>query len=191
LARAVPVRRAEFTTGRVCARRCLDRLGVGVGAVAIPPDPRGAPSWPAGVLGSITHCRGLRGAAVTRTTTHLALGVDCEPDGPLPAGTVNDIARPEERRWLRSARLRPVHVDRLLFSAKEAVYKSWYPLTGRWLDVHDVRIEFGEHDFTAHVLIDLNDRAQLLRTIPGRWIAADGFVATATEIIRQECHGRP
>jgi hypothetical protein len=44
-------------------------------------------------------------------------------------------ARPEERVWL--ARLRADHPwvcwDRLLFSAKESVYKAWYPLARRWL----------------------------------------------------------
>ena len=32
------------------------------------------------------------------------------------------------------------HWGRLLFSAKEAVYKAWYPLTGRWLGFEEARL---------------------------------------------------
>jgi 4'-phosphopantetheinyl transferase EntD len=186
VARAVPARRAEFATGRACARRCLERLGAGQGPIE--QDDRGAPTWPPGVVGTITHCRGFRGAAVASTTTHVTLGVDCEPNEPLPPGTADDIARPDERGWLRSRPFEGVNADRLLFSAKESVYKSWYPLARRWLDFHDVRIEFGDHDFTAHVLIDLAHHEQVLRTITGRWVVAHDLIATATEI-RQEPDG--
>jgi 4'-phosphopantetheinyl transferase EntD len=30
--------------------------------------------------------------------------------------------------------------DRLLFSAKEAVYKAWLPLVGEWLDHQEAEI---------------------------------------------------
>ena len=55
--RAVDKRRAEFTRGRACAREALSELGV-------PPQPipvgtHRQPVWPLGVVGSITHCKGL------------------------------------------------------------------------------------------------------------------------------------
>jgi 4'-phosphopantetheinyl transferase EntD len=48
--------------------------------------------------------------------------------------------RPEERELLATLP-GPVHWDRLLFSAKESVYKAWYPLTeftGRFLIRRDL-----------------------------------------------------
>src|SRR5688500_16527321 len=62
VARAVEPRRREFGTTRACARTALGRLGVD--PVPIPRGPGGAPRWPAGIVGSLTHCAGYRAAAV-------------------------------------------------------------------------------------------------------------------------------
>jgi 4'-phosphopantetheinyl transferase EntD len=50
---------------------------------------------------------------------------------PLPAGVLGAIALPEEQAWVaRLLAVRPdTHWDRLLFSAKESVYKAWFPMT--------------------------------------------------------------
>src|SRR5918999_6383951 len=56
VANAVAERRREFGTVRYCARNAL--LQIGVPAVPVLPDVDGAPRWPAGVVGSITHCQG-------------------------------------------------------------------------------------------------------------------------------------
>jgi 4'-phosphopantetheinyl transferase EntD len=61
---------------------------------------------------------------------------DAEPDEPLPRGVLDDIALPLERERL-GARDGPPP-DRLLFSAKETVYKAWFPLARRWLGFDDV-----------------------------------------------------
>src|SRR5579859_4218997 len=74
VARAVVKRRREFGSARYCARMALGRLGVG--PVPILPGERGAPQWPAGIAGSITHCAGYRAAVVARTGDVLTLGID-------------------------------------------------------------------------------------------------------------------
>src|SRR5215470_11453752 len=139
---AGPRRRAEFAAGRLCAREALARLGVP--AAPILPGPAGEPRWPEGVTGSITHCAGYRACAVARTTDVTAIGIDAEPDAALPAGLIEKVATGPERAWIRRhagaapgagpAGAGPAAVcwDRLLFSAKEAACKLWYPLTGRW-----------------------------------------------------------
>ncbi len=58
LGRAVAKRRREFATGRECAHRALEQLGLM--AEAVPSGERGEPLWPAGVVVSITHCDGYR-----------------------------------------------------------------------------------------------------------------------------------
>src|SRR4051812_40427195 len=55
-------RRAEFATARACARTALGKLGHA--PVAVPRGDRGAPVWPAGIVGSLTHCDGYRAATV-------------------------------------------------------------------------------------------------------------------------------
>ncbi len=137
LGQAVEKRRREFVTARACAREALAQLD-------LPPSPiasgeRGEPRWPAGVVGSITHCAGFRACALARATDLAGLGIDAEPHAPLPEGVLGEIARAEERPLLTQlAHVYPaVHWDRLLFSAKEAVYKVWFPIAACWLGFED------------------------------------------------------
>ncbi|MGN5635089.1 4'-phosphopantetheinyl transferase family protein [Streptomyces sp. AC154] len=59
VARSTPARRAEFTSVRACARRAMTRLGRA--PVPVLRGPRGAPLWPPGLVGSMTHCQGVPG----------------------------------------------------------------------------------------------------------------------------------
>src|ERR1017187_16620 len=81
IGRAVARPRREFTTARAGARDALARLGVP--AAPIVPGERGAPQWPPGVVGSMTHCRGYRAAAVARRRDLVTIGLDAEPDDAL------------------------------------------------------------------------------------------------------------
>jgi 4'-phosphopantetheinyl transferase EntD len=184
LGEAVEKRRREFATARACARKALAELG-------LPPLPilsgaRGEPLWPAGIVGSITHCHGYRACAVARASDLLALGIDAEPNEPLPDGVLEAIATPEERSQVRAlARTAPqVRWDRLLFSAKESVYKTWFPLAGRPLGFEDATLtfHFDVHSgaFSARLLVPGPPLADgPLRTLAGRWLARDGLLLTA------------
>ncbi len=175
-------RRREFTAARACARAALAKIGFAPAPIL--PGDCGAPLWPPGVAGSITHCRGYRAAAVARTEDVRALGIDAEPDDPVPDRVLGAIASPGEQAGLRALAAGEPGVcwDRLLFSAKEAVYKAWSPLTGRWLGFADasVSIDPGDATFTArlHVSGPELDGAPL-GTMGGRWIARDGLIVTA------------
>jgi 4'-phosphopantetheinyl transferase EntD len=63
------------------------------------------------------------------------------------------VASPAERERLATTQREPdpPNWDRLLFSAKEAVYKAWFPLAGEWLDHQEAEIIFDPHHqtFTA------------------------------------------
>jgi 4'-phosphopantetheinyl transferase EntD len=182
IGRAVEKRRREFRTGRACARAALAELGVE--AQAIPSGPRGAPQWPAGIVGSITHCDGYRACALAHRADLVAIGIDAELDTALPEGLIGDIALPEERRALDqlTAEEPGTSWDRLLFSAKEAVYKAWFPLTERWLGFEDARVEIDRERrfFSAQLLVPgprVEDRE--LRGFSGRWLARDGLLLAA------------
>jgi 4'-phosphopantetheinyl transferase EntD len=79
-----------------------------------------------------------------------------------------------------------LHWDRILFCAKEATYKAWFPVTHRWLGFEDAHITFTVDDggttggFASEVLID---PAALsgppLNTLRGRWSVRDGLALTA------------
>ena len=185
IAKAVDKRRQEFTTGRACARAALARLG-------LPPGPilrgeRGEPRWPAGVVGSITHCAGYRACAVAHRRDVLTIGLDAEPHGPLPDGVLNAVAAPpEQARLTELSAARPgVHWDRMLFSAKESVYKAWFPLTGEWLGFSDAAVDFSPSSadleggrFTARILLD----DAPIDHFEGRWLVVNGLLATAIAV---------
>jgi 4'-phosphopantetheinyl transferase EntD len=180
ITRAVDKRRREFGTARTCARRALADLGR-------PPAPivrgdNGAPVWPDGVVGSITHCAGYRGAAVAEAREIRTLGIDAEPHDRLSAEVLEVIARPEELAALGSMN-GDLCWDRLLFSAKEAVYKAWFPLARTWLGFEGASLTFGEPGtsgtgaFTARILVP-----GPVTGFTGRWAVADGLLATAIAV---------
>ncbi|MFK0259591.1 4'-phosphopantetheinyl transferase [Streptomyces sp. NPDC090445] len=204
VAAATNERREEFTTVRGCARRALAALGLPPAPVL--PGKRNVPRWPAGVVGSMTHCSGYRAAVLARDTDLMAVGIDAEPHRPLPRGVLEAIALREELAWARTpaAGAAPFHRDRLLFSAKEAVYKTWYPLVGTELEFEDALISFREDGPGGTPAAGPGDapaagprtgtfRARVLRpgTAPdghpvtaftGRWTAHRGLVATAITV---------
>jgi 4'-phosphopantetheinyl transferase EntD len=186
VAGAAAKRRREFATGRHCARTAL--AGLGVAPAPVLRGEMGAPRWPAGVVGSITHCAGYRAAAVARARDVLTLGVDAEPGEGLPAGVLDLVALPGERERLRdlSAAEPGTCWDRLLFSAKESVYKAWFPLTGRWLGFHDadVTIDAAAGTFRARPLAGAVADGDLpLAGFAGRWLAEGGLILTAVTVL--------
>jgi 4'-phosphopantetheinyl transferase EntD len=185
IARAVPKRRSEFATGRACARAALAKLGLPPSPIL--PGPRGAPQWPAGVAGSITHCAGYRASAVAHLTDVAGIGLDAEPNAPLPDGVLERIAVAQERAWLPelAAAVPGVSWDRLLFCAKESVYKAWFPLTRRWLGFEQAAITVDPQAgaFTAELLEPAEALdGRRLAGFTGRWLARDGLVLTAITV---------
>ncbi|HEY1687761.1 MAG TPA: 4'-phosphopantetheinyl transferase superfamily protein [Solirubrobacteraceae bacterium] len=202
---AVPKRRREFTTARACAREALHKLGLP--AAPITKGERGEPQWPTGVVGSITHCDRYRACAVAHAHSVLALGIDADCNAPLPVGLISDIARPEELPTLRrcASELPDINWDRLLFSAKESVYKAWFPLAHRWLGFEDAIVEIDPETgtFLVRLLVEgpsltgaLHGCSQdgslatstsatgaSLQGFVGRWIVHDGIVATAIALM--------
>ena len=168
---AGPRRQAEFTEGRRCAHQALTRLGGPAAPVLA--GRAGQPLWPAGVTGSITHCPGYLACAVARAADVAGIGIDAEPDAGLPAGLIESLASAAERARIGrlGAEAPMVAWDRLLFSAKEAVAKLWYPLTGQWLGFRGAAVfPAAAGTFEAHV-------AGIRLT--GRWLARGGLIVTA------------
>jgi 4'-phosphopantetheinyl transferase EntD len=185
IGRAVEKRRREFRTARACARAALSQLGIE--PQAIPSGERGAPQWPAGTVGSITHCDGYRAAALAREADLATIGIDAEVDAALPDGVLEDVALPEERRALQVlAREEPgLSWDRLLFSIKESIYKAWFPLAERWLGFEDARVTIDPEgrSFGARLLVPGPRLGGTeLSGFSGRWLARDGLLLAAIAV---------
>ncbi|MGW6056265.1 4'-phosphopantetheinyl transferase family protein [Streptomyces sp. NPDC055189] len=182
VARAVDKRRREFATVRQCARTAL--AGLGVPPVPILPGPKGAPLWPEGIVGSMTHCTGYRAAVVARDSAVSSIGIDAEPAAPLADADVLKLITDEtERAALAELGTRHPDVpwDRLVFSAKESVYKTWFPLTGRWLGFEEARVDLApDGTFTAALLVPgPTVRGRELTGFRGSWLIRDGIAVTA------------
>jgi 4'-phosphopantetheinyl transferase EntD len=182
-------RRLEYLAGRHCARVALARLGVHGHVLRAGPDR--APIWPPGIVGSITHAGaapdGFCGVAVARGGDLRSIGIDAEPDRPLPDDLLPTVLTPAERDALagRPAAQR-ARIATVYFSAKESVYKALSPLLGIFLDFHDVSIELdlgldaaaGAGRFTADVQAPVPATAQI-PPLAGRVLVAGDLVLTA------------
>lgn len=190
IAKSVAKRRNEFVTVRHCARLALG--GLGEPPVPILKGDKGQPRWPGGIVGSLTHTAGFRGAVVGRHPGVRSIGIDAEPHDVLPNGVLDAVSLPAERTEA-TALPSGLHADRILFCAKEATYKAWFPLTERWLGFEDAHITFGpfEYDgddgesgtgggFVSRILIDPTTvSGPPLTALRGRWSVAGGLVLAA------------
>ncbi|GIE93935.1 4'-phosphopantetheinyl transferase family protein [Paractinoplanes rishiriensis] len=186
VAKAVEKRRNEFATGRRCARAAL--AGLGHPPVAVPVGERRSPVWPAGVVGSITHCTGYRAAVVAADGRAWSVGVDAENNEPIPEGVLGAVAGGTERAAVADLLARDPKVcwDRLLFSAKESVYKVCFPLIRRFMefDAAVVTLDPGG-TFAARLTVPgpVLDGIEVTE-LSGRWTAGRGLLLTAITLER-------
>ncbi|MFE2215069.1 4'-phosphopantetheinyl transferase [Streptomyces canus] len=174
-------RRQEFAAVRHGARQALSALGLPPAALL--PDQAGAPLWPDGVVGSMTHCTGYRASAVALRQDIASLGIDAEPNSPLPAGVGRLVLLPVEAERVRGLETAQPSVawSRLFFCAKEAAYKAWYTLTGQPLDSADVEIVVNPEG-TLAAAISLTPRGRAVPALRGRWSAQEGLLLVALAV---------
>ncbi|WP_297008969.1 4'-phosphopantetheinyl transferase [uncultured Corynebacterium sp.] len=192
VARAVAARRSDFGDARWCAHEALRRWGRDEPILR---GEKGMPLFPHGIVGTLSHTEGLRGALVGDAGVWRSVGLDVEKAQPLPAGVFNAVTSPSER-WALSRLTGSGRCENLLgtvlFSAKESVYKSWFPLAGRFLDFDEaeLHLEVGGGGSVGSGRVGGSWRARLLTSptpvdeITGSWVIRDGYVATVCGIRR-------
>ena len=178
---AIPVQRAcrrrqrEFALGRDCARRALAQLGVE--ACDVPVGERGAPQWPEGFIGSISHTDGYAAAVVARREHFRHLGIDAERIGRVTREIAGKLFVSEEMEAL--ARLDGnawEHMATVLFSAKEAYYKALQGASGP-PSFRGLRVALEEGGFA----VENDDGARPVRAA-GRFLAEKGIVVTVVAV---------
>jgi 4'-phosphopantetheinyl transferase EntD len=184
LGRVAERRLQEFLLARQCARRALLQLGLDPRPVRVGPDRR--PLWPDGVVGSITHCPGYRAAAVALRARVVGVGIDAELNEPLPPSTVSVVISADEREATLALPRIDVAWDRLIFSAKESVYKLWYPIMRSWLDFDGARVAIqpdpscqSRGAFSARLLAPLVVDGRDIAHVQGRFVANTHRIITA------------
>ncbi len=181
--RAVPSRRREFAVGRWCAHRALEQLGIAGQALPIGRDR--APVWPAGVVGSISHCSGFAGAVVARAAHVEGLGFDAEPALPLDDDLAAMICTATELAWADDAFQSPsANWPRVLFSAKESVHKCISPLSGVMLDYQDVTLALcpSRGTFSVRPVKIATERWSSFHRVSGRFLVTDSLIMTSAFI---------
>lgn len=178
LGKVAEKRRLDFTRGRHCARRAMQQLGLP--PLPLLPGPDRQPLWPAGICGSITHTTGYCAAAVAHTAEILSLGIDAERRQALSDGVLRRISLDEERAWIAAADPQ-MPWDVLLFSAKESVFKVWFPLVRSWLGFDEAHVRFdpAAATFRASILVR---EAGAPAEIEGRFHAGATHVHTSAFI---------
>jgi 4'-phosphopantetheinyl transferase EntD len=186
---AVPSRQREFALGRHCARVALAEFGVH--DATLPAGADRAPVWPAGFVGSITHCTGFVGAVVARSSELGGIGFDAEVSAPLSADIMRAVCTSRELEWIAGAGvLSPGEWGKIVFGAKEAIHKCIAPLSGRMLDFSDVTltIDIGSAEFSASAATAEAEDVAELRAVRGRFAITDRLVfscATMAPLARQ------
>lgn len=170
---AAECRRREFAAARGLAHEAMEKLGIAAAPVL---RSERAPRWPDGVTGALSHASGRKGrdgwatAAVGRTDTVRGIGIDLEWAGRVGERLWSRVFNGTERSALEAM---PHGEWRTLaagigFSAKEAFYKLFQPLTGCWADFHDATVTACEDGgFTLECTADLPGIPPRLE---GRWM---------------------
>lgn len=181
LRRAASRRQIEFLAGRYCAQRAvLGALSIDPGT--LPVGEGGAPRWPHGVVGSITHSRRLASAAVARRSDAAAIGIDSEAI--MAAAQADEvrplIVQPGELALAVGGGRGEREALTLLFSAKESVYKGLYASVGRYFDYLDVVVTLDPAgEFEARLEVDLAPALPAGARFRGRYAIDDAHVHTA------------
>lgn len=170
---ALPVRRAEFTAGRHCARVALASLGVPSRVIGV--GPAREPLWPARFTGSITHTSSYAAAVVGSGDEILALGIDVEPIGSLTPDLWEAVLTPTEIQRFRASPLGPALAAAIAFSAKECLHKALFPATGVMLDFHDAEVVPAPAG-TWQARIASVPRGWLADSLHGRWQLCAGLL---------------
>lgn len=127
---AQPKRRTDFLAGRLCARQALTCLN---GPIICPDQQEdGAPAWPDGFTGSITHTDGLAAAIAGPRELWLGLGMDLEPviSNERARRLAPRLLTPAERtRFEPMLNQTPGSLVTMVFSLKESLFKALYPIT--------------------------------------------------------------
>jgi 4'-phosphopantetheinyl transferase EntD len=173
-----PKRRWDFVTGRKCAHLALDALGVE--PIPVLSGDAKEPIWPQGIVGSITHSKDYAAAAVALKTEMHSLGLDAETDEPLSERVLARIGNEDEINWVRGDKsINFRNSGKILFSAKEATFKAWYPMTHEWLGFREAHIAFelNRNTFTVEI-----DRQGPITKFFGTFSINQGIILTAIQV---------
>ncbi|MGH8274217.1 MAG: 4'-phosphopantetheinyl transferase family protein [Gammaproteobacteria bacterium] len=183
---AVDKRRREFAAGRTCARSILREFGFS-GNLTIGKDKYGAPVWPEGIVGSISHTDDVCVVSIGRKTPEMtSLGVDVEKDTRLDPDLMNLVCDELEEETCCNSQIKDsLRLAKVIFSAKESLYKCLYPIIRTVLNFKDVHIQLdvSGQKFMGTINSNLHDDF-VKGACSGRVIYGEGHIYTSCTLNR-------
>ncbi len=139
---AVEKRRQEFWIGRVAAHQAL--ANIGIKAPVLRGD-NGEPLWPKGIVGAISHSTNIGLSAVAWQKDSDGIGIDIEfINSNITWDLADRISLPCEKKWLEEEKENCYLRFFLLFSAKETIFKAFFPQYRVFLDFKDAEISWNK-----------------------------------------------
>ena len=134
-------RKEHYRSGRICAGEVLSKLGTLGQPVLRDPQTR-EPLWPEGISGAITHSGNWAAAAAGKTSDVSGIGIDLEDlERQVDSRISRHVCIPEEQKWLQECGEDFLEKNlKIIFSAKESIFKAFFPYTRTYLHFHDARI---------------------------------------------------
>ena len=134
-------RKEHYRSGRICAGEVLSKLGTRGQPVLRDPQTR-EPLWPEGISGAITHSGNWAAAAAGKTSDVSGIGIDLEDlERQVDSRISRHVCIPEEQKWLQECGEDFLEKNlKIIFSAKESIFKAFFPYTRTYLHFHDARI---------------------------------------------------
>jgi enterobactin synthetase component D len=195
LERAVPRRQMQFRAGRYCAMKAMEALDPQFARRHVGRTATGAPVWPLGLAGSITHTDDFASAAVASTATTVSLGIDTERvmSNQQARDVGNLIASSVELRHCDVAGIPPLEAITLVFSAKESIFKCLHPLVGRMFEFDDVRVvcvDTAAQVFRAEIVTTLGTAFPAGTLLEGRFAIENQRIHTGISLENAAAHPR-
>jgi 4'-phosphopantetheinyl transferase EntD len=151
----------ELRGGRAIARTGMRYFGANLGPLL--PDYMGAPIWPTGLCGSLSHTQRHVAAFLGTSSEFESVGVDID-DGRSLGEAKSDVATTDELDLMREvAQKNGTLAESVVFSVKEAIFKCQCPLTiDQTLDFLDIQLVRGTTPDTFKFFVAIANRPTLV-----------------------------
>ena len=178
-------RREEFILGRICAHRALSRFALEYEPILRNPETR-EPCWPNSVWGSISHSAGFAAVAVGLKKEINGIGIDLESfSSALDIKISKHVCVTSELEWLKSLETKQARrALRIIFSAKESIFKCLYPKTKTYFGFKDAEVSVNdeENKFSFKILKSFPCKIQQDFPQHGRYAEINKMLLTAVYI---------
>ncbi len=152
-------RKSQFILGRAAANQALRKLGHN--EMPVLKGLNREPIWPAGTVGSITHTTSWACAVAALSKEVLSLGIDLQELRNIGRfDLAKRVCSKREQAWLSSDNNNLTQNFTKLFSAKESIYKAFYPIAHYSLGFKDVELSWDieTEGFKGELLVDISPK---------------------------------